>query len=286
MAGERVGGAAPDASGGAAGDVASGGAAISLAGKVALVTGAGRGIGAATARLLATCGAAVVVADVQEQWGAETVAAIQAAGGQATFVRTDVAQDGDAARAVHGACEVFGGLHVLVNNAGTTLRKRLEDTMPDEWDAVLRSNLTGCYLLSRHAIPAIRESGGGSIVHVASWHARASVPRFAAYVAAKGGMVALTRQMALDCGPSGIRVNAVAPGIVDTPRWQGYLEALPAEQRTAARDETLRLQPLGRIGTPRDVANAIAFLASDQAAYVSGATLFVDGGMGARLAHV
>lgn len=135
---------------------------------------------------------------MNEERGNETAAAIRAAGGRAAFVYADVARDGDAARAIGRAEELFGGLHVLVNNAGTTLRKRLEDTAPAEWDAVIQSNLTGCYLMSRHAIPLLRSSGGGSIVHVSSWHARATVPRFAAYAAAKGSIVALTRQMALD----------------------------------------------------------------------------------------
>lgn len=259
---------------------------LRLDGRVAIVTGAGRGIGRTTAELLARCGAAVMVAELGEEAGRMAATAIQTAGGCAIAIRTDVTDDASARACVESTVDTFGKLHILVNNAGSTVHKRLEDTAPEEWDRVVAGNLTSCYLMSRHAIPAIRASGGGSIVNVASWHARSTVPRFAAYAAAKGAVVSLTRQMALDCGPDGIRVNAVAPGIISTSRWQSYLERLPPERREAAVRETLALQPLGRIGTPEDVAGAILFLVSDLAAYVSGATLFVDGAMGVRLAHI
>jgi NAD(P)-dependent dehydrogenase (short-subunit alcohol dehydrogenase family) len=276
---------APERRAGAAG-VPGPAAALRLEGQVAVVTGAGRGIGRATAALLARCGAAVVVAEIDEAAADEAAAEIGAAGGRALPVRTDITDDASARACIERAVGAFGGLHILVNNAGSTVRKRLEDTLPEEWDRVVAGNLNGCYLMSRHAIPAMRRSGGGSIVHVASWHARSTVPRFAAYAATKAAVLGLTRQMALDCGPDGIRVNAVAPGIIATGRWQAYLETLPPERREAAVRETLALQPLGRIGTPEDVAGAILFLVSDLAAYVSGATLFVDGAMGVRLAHV
>jgi len=259
---------------------------LRLDGKVAIVTGAGRGIGLATARALAAAGAAVVVADLNEEWGASAARQIDALGGRAVYVQADVSDAAAAPACVGLAIDAFGGLHVLVNNAGATLRKSLEDTLPEEWDHVFGANVRGCYLMSRAALPAMRRSGGGSVVHVASWHLRASIPRLAAYAASKGALDALTRQMALDCGPDGIRVNAVAPGIIDTQRWRAYLETLPTEQRPAAERDTLALQPLGRPGTPEDVAHAILFLASDLAAYVSGTTLFVDGAMGSRLAHV
>jgi NAD(P)-dependent dehydrogenase (short-subunit alcohol dehydrogenase family) len=253
---------------------------------VAIVTGAASGIGLDTSRVLAAAGASVVLADIDTAKGQMAARELRDAIGVAQFIRTDVTSDSDAAACIDRTTDMYGALHILVNNAGVTLRKSVEETTPEEWDHVLRSNAGSCFLMSRHAIPAMRRSGGGSIIHVASWHARATIPRFAAYAASKGAIVALTRQMALDCGPYGIRVNAVAPGIVDTPRWRAFLDSLAPERRVSAERQTLTLQPLGRIGAPVDIARAILFLVSDLAGYVNGTTLHVDGGMGARLAHV
>lgn len=259
---------------------------LDLTGMAAIVTGAGRGIGQTIARVLAAAGAAVAVADVNAAWGEATSDAIGQAGGRALFVPTDVTDDASARACVTRTAAAFGGPHILVNNAGLTLPKGVEETEPDEWDRLLNTNLKSCYLMSRHVIPRMRAAGGGSIVHIASWHARSTIPRFAAYAASKGGIVSLTRQMALDCGSDQIRVNAVAPGIIDTPMWHAYLDSLTPEARESALRETLGLQPLGRIGTAEDVANTVLFLASDLAAYVSGTTVYVDGAMGVRLAHV
>lgn len=261
-------------------------AGILLDGRTAIVTGAGRGIGQTIARVLAEAGASVAVAEVNAAWGAATAEALRAVGHRAEFVPTDVADDAGARACVARTVEAFGGLHLLVNNAGLTLPKGVEETEPDEWDRLLATNLKSCYLMSRHAMPALRAAGGGSIVHLASWHARSTIPRFAAYAASKGGIVSLTRQMALDCGKDQIRVNAVAPGIIDTPMWHAYLDSLTPAARESAVRETLALQPLGRIGTAKEVAHAVLFLASDLASYISGTTLYVDGAMGVRLAHV
>jgi NAD(P)-dependent dehydrogenase (short-subunit alcohol dehydrogenase family) len=239
---------------------------LGLDGKVVIVTGAGRGIGRGIARVLAEAGAAVTIAELRREWGEAAVDEIASAGGRARFAQTDVTDDASARASVDGTVAAFGRLDILVNNAALTLPKGAEETEPDEWDRLMATNLKSCYLMSRHAIPAMRSVGGGSIVHVSSWHARSTIPRFAAYAASKGGIDALTRQMALDCGKDRIRVNAVAPGIIDTPMWHAYLDSLSPEAARSALDETLALQPLGRIGTAEDVAHAVLFLASDLAA--------------------
>lgn len=259
---------------------------IRLDGKVAIVTGAGRGIGHTVARVLAQAGAAVMVAEINSAAGTATADAIRAAGQSAQFILTDVTDESSTHACIAQTVEAFGGLHMLVNNAGLTLSKSVEETEPEEWDRVIATNLKSCYLMSRHAIPAMRRAGSGSIVHMASWHARSTVPRFAAYAASKGGIESFTRQMAIDCGRDQIRVNAVAPGIIDTPMWHAYLDSLTSDVREMALRETLELQPLGRLGTAEDVAHAVLFLASDLAGYISGTTLYVDGAMGVRLAHM
>jgi NAD(P)-dependent dehydrogenase (short-subunit alcohol dehydrogenase family) len=258
---------------------------VSLANKVAIVTGGGRGIGEAIARRLATAGAAVAIAELDPSSGASVANALEAEGARAIYIRTDVSDDASTLRCVEIAVQRFGGLDILVNNVGISIPKSVEDTMPDEWDHILDTNLRSCYLMSHHGIPLMRQRGGGAIIHIASWHAHATIERYSSYAASKGAIEALTRQMAIDCGPANIRVNAVSPGIIDTPMWRGFLESLGA-LRSATESEVLRLQPLGRIGTGQDVANAVLFLASDQASYVSGACLYVDGGASARLSHI
>jgi NAD(P)-dependent dehydrogenase (short-subunit alcohol dehydrogenase family) len=248
----------------------------------AIVTGAAHGIGEATARRFAADGFGVVLVDLDDH--AETVAQeIRDAGGQAAFVRGDVSDEGDVASAVQIGLDRFGRLDSVVNNAAVTLPKGYLDTTVDEWDRVLAVNLRSAYLFLRLATPEL-ERVGGSVVNVASFHAGATIENFAAYAAAKTGVVGLTRSAALDLGPKGVRVNAVCPGIVETQMWQAWLAEVDDVDATVR--EVLKLQPLGRIGKPEDVSNAIAFLASDQAAYITGTTLFVDGGVTARLSHV
>lgn len=253
-------------------------------GKAAIVTGAANGIGEATARKLAAEGARVTAVDLAER-GERVVEAIRGAGGEAEFVRADLAEEGSAAAAVESAVARWGGLDVLVNNAAVTLPKGFEATSAAEWDRVQAVNLRAPYLLMRAAAPALRGAAPGSaVVNVSSFHAGATIERFSAYAAAKSGLVGLTRSGALDLAPAGVRVNAVCPGIVETEMWRTWLEEVEDVEETVRQVEAL--QPLGRIGVPDDVANAIAFLASEEAAYVTGTTLFVDGGVTARLSHV
>lgn len=251
-------------------------------GKTALVTGAAHGIGEATARRVAAEGAAVVLVDVHER-GHAIAAELNEGGAAAAFIRGDVSTARDVDTSVSAAVERFGSLDVLVNNAAITLPKGYLDTTPEEWDRVLAVNLRSTYLFLRAATHELR-STGGSVVNVASFHSGATIENFSAYAAAKNGVVGLTRSAALDLAPEGVRVNAVCPGIVDTAMWQAWLDEVDDPKETVA--QVLDLQPLGRIGKPDEIAEAILFLASAQASYITGTTLYVDGGVTARLSHV
>lgn len=254
-----------------------------LEGSTAIVTGAAHGIGEATAHRLADEGAAVLAVDVHER-GEEVVEAIQAAGDSAKFVRCDVSVEDEVESAVQAALDAFGGLNVVVNNAAITLPKSIESTTTEEWDRVQAINLRSVFLFSRATVPHLRASGSGSIVNVSSFHFAATIENFSAYAAAKSGVVGMTRSSALELAPEGVRVNAVCPGIIETAMWQAWLDEVEDSESTTA--EVNNLQPMGRIGVPRDIANAILFLASDEADYITGTTLFVDGGVSARLSHV
>jgi NAD(P)-dependent dehydrogenase (short-subunit alcohol dehydrogenase family) len=251
--------------------------------RTAIVTGGAQGIGAATARRLAHEGANVVIVDVDER-GEGVAHALDAGGQPARFVHCDLADADAVAAAMQTASGAFGGVDVLVNNAAITLPKGFAETTPAEWDAVQAVNLRSAYLTMRALAPQLKAAGSGSVVNVASFHAAATIEGFSAYAAAKTGLIGLTRSAALDLAGDGVRVNAVCPGIIDTRMWQAWLDE--AADREALTTDVLRFQPLGRIGTPEDVANVIVFLASDEAAYVTGTSLYVDGGVTARLLHV
>jgi NAD(P)-dependent dehydrogenase (short-subunit alcohol dehydrogenase family) len=250
--------------------------------KTAVITGAAHGIGEATAQRFSDEGSAVVVFDVDEQ-GERVAESLRSKGRSAVFVKGDVSVEQDVDRAIAAALDDFGSVDAVVNNAAITLPKGYLETSPQEWDRVLAVNLRSIYLFLRAATPHLRESRG-NVVNVASFHASATIENFAAYAAAKSGVLGLTRSAALDLAPSGVRVNTVCPGIIETSMWQAWLEQVENADETVR--EVLKMQPLGRIGRPADVAGAIAFLASEDASYITGSTLFVDGGVTARLHHV
>lgn len=247
-----------------------------LAGKVAVVTGAGSGIGRAAALRFAQEGARVVVAEYHPAGGEETVALIGARGGQACFVQTDVAREAECARAVHTAVQQFGGLHVLFCVAGIMTNADVASESAEQWDRLMSVNLRGIYLMAKYAVPAMLQSGGGSIVNISSVTGLLGHPQLAAYSAAKAGVAGLTRQMAVDYAAQGVRVNAISPGTIDTPMLQRFLDEVPDQAR--ARDSFVALHPIGRLGRPEDIANAALFLASDESAFVTGHNLVVDGG--------
>jgi NAD(P)-dependent dehydrogenase (short-subunit alcohol dehydrogenase family) len=247
-----------------------------LDGRRAIVTGAGSGIGRGIAGRLATEGAAVVIADLDEPAAVATAAAIVDAGGQALAVRCDVTVDLDCVAAVSRAVDAFGGLDLLVNNAGIIRRRTVVETSEAEWDLVIAVNLKSVFLMSRHAIPAMAAGGRGAIVNIASGWGLKGGARAASYCASKAAVVNLTRAMAIDHAADGIRVVAVAPGDTDT----GMLrhEAAELGEDLLAFLESSAARPIHRLGTPDDIARAVVFLASDEAAWVTGTTLVVDGG--------
>jgi len=243
-------------------------------GKVAIVTGAGSGIGLATARRLARDGCNVVVADVRD--ASQETTEIATGGGMTLFVRADVSLSRQAAALVDRAVEAFGRLDILVNNAGVDLAKKVTDTTEEEWDRLMSVNLKGVFLCSRAAIPAMQRSGGGVIVNVASELGLVGGSEVAAYAASKGGVVQLTKAMAIDHAESGIRVNCVAPGPVATPLLERIIASSsdPSAERASIVNKTL----LKRLARPEEIANVIAFVASDEASYMTGAVIVVDGG--------
>lgn len=247
-----------------------------LEGKRAIVTGAASGIGRATAVLLAREGAAVVAADLDEAGVGGVVTAIAAEGGRAAGVRCDVTIEADCRRLVEAAVARFGGLDIVVNCAGIIRRTSVVDTTEEEWDRVMAVNVKAVYLLGRHGIPEMARGGGGAVVNIGSGWGLKGGPQAASYCASKGAVVNLTRAMAIDHGPQGVRVNCVCPGDTDTPLLRS--EAQQLGEDVAAFLASSAERPIRRLGTPEDTARAVLYLASDAASWVTGTTLVVDGG--------
>jgi len=244
--------------------------------KVAVITGAGSGIGRVAASLFAAEGAKVVVADIVADQAESAACQIEADGGSATAVTVDVSHEADVERMVATALSSYGGLHVLFNNAGIFPDDDggVLDTPPDTWRKVMEVNLLGVWLGCRAAIPAMLESGGGSIVNVASFVAMmGAATAQIAYTASKGGVVAMTRELAVEYARQGIRANSICPGPIETP----LLAELLSDP--ARRQRRLVHIPMGRFGRPEEIARAALFLASDEASFVTGSALVVDGGI-------
>ena len=248
-----------------------------LGGTVALITGGTSGIGRATAALFAREGADVAITGRDEARGAAVVAEIGAAGGEGIFVRADVRSAADCERSVARTLEAFGRLDILFNNAGVYIANDVLGCDEDEWNLQVDTSLKGAYLMSRAALPTMIAQGSGSIVHCSSGWGLVGGAKGAAYCAAKGGMVLLTKSMAIDHGPQGIRVNAVCPGDTETP-----MEHEDARNQGMTWDEYLASategRPIPRMGRPDEVARAVLYLASDESSFVTGVALPVDGG--------
>ncbi len=254
-----------------------------LEGKSALITGAGSGIGRATAIRFAAEGAKITASDISEISAVETVAAIREAGGEATAVSGDVSNDTDAKAMVGEAVDAYGRLDVLVNSAGVSARNALSEDASHEalWDKVMDVNLKGTYLVSWHAVPEMEDAGGGSIINLASIMALVGYPvgmggGFNPYNASKGGVLQFTRNLAIDLARNNIRVNCICPGYVETNMTRVLTENVDSYEALKQR------HPMGRLGHPDDIANAALFLASDESAFVTGAPLIVDGGYTAQ----
>ena len=246
----------------------------SYAGKVAFVTGAGSGIGRAAALAFAREGASVVVADVSEQGNQDTARMIEDLGGRALAVTCDVTRTADVTAALDNAVNAFGHLDVAFNNAGVEQAlTATADLTEEEWDRILAINLRGVFLCMKYEIPLMLTHGGGAIVNTSSGAGVRGFGGQAAYAAAKHGVVGLTKAAALDYAPSNIRVNAVCPGIIDTAMMQRFSGGTPE-----GRDRVIAQEPVGRMGTPEEIAAAVVWLCSDAAAFVIGHALVIDGG--------
>jgi len=244
-----------------------------LEGKIALISGGARGIGAATARLMAREGATVVIGDILQKDGLGTEAEISEAGGEALFVSLDVTSEADWNAAVSVTVTKYGKLDILVNNAGISSRTGVEETTVESWDQVMDINAKGVFLGTKVAIPEMRKAGGGSIINISSIYGIVGSGASSAYHAAKGAVRVFTKAAAIQYAKDGIRVNSVHPGFVDTPMTEAH-HGIPSV-RQARTSQT----PLGRLGVSEDIAPGILYLASDQSSFVTGSELVIDGGM-------
>lgn len=248
---------------------------MQLKDKVAVITGAGSGIGRATALLFAQEGAKVVVADYSDEGGEETVKQIEEKGGKATFVRVDVSQAADVQKMVKAATDKYGRLNILYNNAGIEGPSAPTGNLSEaDWDRVLSVNLKGVFLGSKYAIPQMLKQGSGVIINTASIAGLVGFNNMPAYCASKGGVISLTKAMALEYAKNNIRVNCICPGVIRTP----MLNRTPSP----AVEAMVKREPIGRFGEPEEIAQAALYLASDRSSFITGTALIVDGGWTAR----
>ncbi len=248
-----------------------------LDGKVALISGGARGQGATEANLFAREGAKVVFGDVLDDQGKQVEAEIHEVSGEALYIHLDVTREDDWVSAVETAVSRYGKLDILVNNAGITIRKTIEDTTEEDWDRIMAINAKGVFLGTKQAIPAMRRSGGGSIINISSTAGLVGSPYSgASYAATKGAVRLFTKSTAIQYAKEGIRCNSVHPGLLETPMTEDILAD------AAHREERTQRIPLGKIGTAEDIAYGVLYLASDEASFITGSELVIDGGATAQ----
>ena len=249
-------------------------------GKVAVITGAALGIGKAAAIAFSRQGARVAIVDLAKEHGEAAVQQIYEAGGEAMLIRADVSSEQDVRKLFDDVKTRWGRLDILVNNAGIYVQGDASDTSMKDWERVLAVNLSGPFLCTKHAIPAMIKNGGGVIINIASEAGLVGIAGQVAYNVSKGGLIALTRSCAIDLAKRGIRVNCVCPGTTDTPLVQDAVNR--ADDPAQARRQLEEIRPLNRLGTPKEIASAILYLASEDAAYATGSILSMDGGYTAQ----
>lgn len=247
-----------------------------LKGKTAFITGAANGIGKAVALAMAAEGAKVVIADIHEANGEEVAAHIRANDGEAVFIRCDVSIESDVKQAIDETVNRYGKIDILHNNAAVAISGSVTDMDEDNWNQVINTNLTSVFRGCKHVIPHMLRSGGGSIINTASVQAHTGFIGWTAYAAAKGGIISMTRNLAVEFAPHRIRVNSISPGTIRTPMLEQVLNE--AADGKALLEEWTRLHPIGRIGEMEEVAQVVVFLASDESSFITGEDIRVDGG--------
>jgi NAD(P)-dependent dehydrogenase (short-subunit alcohol dehydrogenase family) len=254
-------------------------------GKVAMVTGGRRGLGKASAILLAKEGAKVIITDRKDEGAESVLEEIKRGGGEALFIQQDVTKEEDWQRVIEQTVGRFGNLDILLNNAGVGAGKNIEEITLEDWRWVMSVNLDGVFLGTKHAIETMKTTGGGSIINMSSVEGLVGDSRLVAYDSSKGGLRTLTKSAALHCAKRGykIRVNTVHPGFIDTAMVRGFLKAQAKDGDVeAARKALISLHPIGHLGEPDDVAYAVLYLASDESKFATGSELVIDGGFTAQ----
>jgi NAD(P)-dependent dehydrogenase (short-subunit alcohol dehydrogenase family) len=254
-----------------------------LENKVAFITGAGRGIGRAIAHKMAHDGAMVALAEIDFESAQSVAQELLKQDCQALAIQTDITRETEVQAAVSRVMERFGPVDILVNNAGKNFNYDATTMSEADWDNAMNVDVKGAWLCCKYVLPSMINAKAGSIINIASVHARITAPKHFPYAAAKSAIVGLTRNLALDYAPYNIRVNAICPGWVRTAMVQGWFDQQIDPK--AAEDRVLSFQPLQRIGTPEEIANFVAFVASDEASFITGAELVIDGGMSIMFAH-
>ncbi|HHW58364.1 MAG TPA: SDR family oxidoreductase [Clostridia bacterium] len=251
-------------------------------GKVVIVTGGGQGIGQCIARTFAEKGAKVVIADIDDEAGIENEEYIKSKGGDSLFVHTDVSLEEDVKNMVDKTIKAYGKIDILINNAGIGAGGTIYTRPMEEWDRVINVNLRGTYMCSKYVAPHMRDNGGGVIINIASTRAFMSEPHTEPYSASKGGIIALTHSLAISLSYDKIRVNSISPGLIEVSEWKKSKEA----KKPQLTEEDHLQHPAGRVGKPEDIANACLFLCSEEASFITGANLIVDGGMTVKMIYV